>query len=399
MRICFLGNATKGHTRRWAEWLAGEGHRVRIITDVCPEGASAPAGVEVVRPVWPRWLATWTFHLRGGRHANARDKWRVYTPLVHEFAPHVVHAHEALTYGPVLEQLGDYPRVLTAWGPDVERLATRPDGEPSRLVRRALHAADVITTNGPGLEEAWSTMAGIPTDRFRLFPWGIDTGLFAPAGEVAQLALRERLAIPVEAPVILSPRLAKPYYRIDVLLEAWRHVRQAAPAAWLVVLRAGATDRHWEALRRRVPRPDEARIRFVDEYLAPTAMASLYSLSAGVVMIPRTDLLALSLLESARCGALPVLAPLPCYRKAAIDLGEEAAPGKLRGVFVEEVSPRSVAHALRRVLALSDTERQAHGRHNVDVVGAHFEWRQTAPRILDVYTEAINRSWARRHGP
>src|SRR5690606_4873305 len=137
-----------------------------------------------------------TYKLRGGRFANNRDKWRAYRESLTEFQPEILHAQEALAYGPMLAHLPRFPRVLMPWGPDIESLADpKTPREARRLIERACRAADVITANGPGLEEAWTRLTGLPWDRFQMFSWGTNTRRFSPRSVEEQGATCRRLGL------------------------------------------------------------------------------------------------------------------------------------------------------------------------------------------------------------
>lgn len=389
MKIGFLGNAAKAHVHRWAAWLESQGHKLVVFTDKLPPTSLCYDGIKLVAPRWGLMRKALTFKLSSDPYANNRNKWKVYKPLVDAEGPDILHAHEALAYGPMLARFQEYPRVLTPWGPDMELLAG-PDQDAAQLVRQAVVNADVITTNAPGMEKRWAELAQIPEERFQLFPWGIDRKTFHPRPDEEQLAIRLELGIPPAAPVVLSPRLVKPLYQIDAIMRAWALARKNAPPdtrlkdGRLVILRTGASDTHWNERLYQARQLDDDSIIMVDRWLKPEHLAALYTTSSATMMAPKTDLLAMSLLESISCGSLPILAGLPCYRTACADL-EEQPPDKAWAVFAEEPLAEGLMEALRRWSGLDDERRFEALAHNVNVIADDYDWEGRAKGMLEVY--------------
>lgn len=336
------------------------------------------------------WRNLVVFKLRGGPYANNRHKWWAYRdsfPGVR--APDVVHAQEALAYGPTLARVpGGFAKVLTPWGPDMESLrgGNREVGE---LVRLAVRSADRITTNAPGLEEHWSALSGVERERFRLFSWGIDLGTFHRRGEEERRALAEELGLAPEARVLLSPRLARAYCRIDLILRAWKRAMEGLPGeARLVVLRAGATDPDWLRWQELAREEAIGRVHFVDRLFTPGEMAALYSLACGTIMAPLTDLVAMSLLESLACGSLPLIPGLPCYRAVVADVGE-GRDDRAGGFIAGEATEEEMAALIGRWGAADPGEGLR--RRNGEFIARHHDWEKNAPLLLDVYREAMER--------
>src|SRR3954468_12821375 len=100
MRLCLLADAASIHTRRWAEYFAGRGHEVHLLS----MRAAFYAGVKIhqMRPPLGR----------GGYFLAALVARRV----VRALAPDLVHAHYASSYG-LWGALADYhPLILSVWG-------------------------------------------------------------------------------------------------------------------------------------------------------------------------------------------------------------------------------------------------------------------------------------------
>lgn len=304
--------------------------------------------------------------------------------------PDVVHAMEALAYGPMLMQCESWPRVLTPWGPDVEGL-DGSDPERDRLVHTALRNAEVVATNAPGLEESWAERTELDPSLFYFFAWGVDAPFLATRNEAMERRLIERCGLAPHKTLVLSPRIARKEYRPATILEAWRVLRPEK--AQLVMLRAGAPEDEWNALQQGAP----ADVRFIDEWLTPPEMAALYAMSRATVSVPTTDLLALSILEAMACGSVPVVAPLKVYASAVTGLYEETRH-RGRGYVLPETDADALADGMARVLELSADEHATIAKHNRAVVARHFVFERSVEHMEEAYALAGKRHAESREG-
>lgn len=384
MRVAMLANAQNAHTRRWAEWLAAQdGVTVGLFTDT-PSPILDPR-IEQIRPKYNMLENVRVFGIGGDEYANNRHKNRVYVPALRAWKPDVVHAMEALGYGPVLSHAGEWPRVLTPWGSDVLAHA-RSNPAARELVTRAMQSADIISTNAPGLEEELSTFFSVPRDRFAFFSWGVDTRVFNRTARQNKSVVRARLGIPESARMLLSPRRPLESLGARDILQGWRRWKHEGgdPAAHLVLLRAGVDDTAWQDLLRMAANvPD---LHLIEELLTPSAMAELFAAADAFISIPRTDLLAMSVLEGMVCGALPLLASLPAYRGSIADVADGGEG--LTAIYRSEASDRGVVELLARWASTSPVVLDSLRQRNGAVVLRDHDGVRCAPRMLDVYRRA-----------
>ncbi len=191
---------------------------------------------------------------------------------------------------------------------------------------------------------------------------------------------------------MLSPRLAKSNYRIDTIIEGWFAAREKAPPdsrladGKLVILRAGADDASWSKILAKIEAGDSRSVHTIEEHLTPNQMAMLYNAASATVMIPETDLLAMSLLEALACGSLPIVADLPCYRSAMSNLSQRDAT-KPGGIFTSEPNSEGIATALAEWSALGDGELKNIGEVNSRIVHSEHDWEKCAPKMVAIYRE------------
>lgn len=128
----------------------------------------------------------------------------------------------------------------------VKAAASGPFGDIARLQGRTLqrrltsamrHAGAVIALNGELREEL--VRAGIPADRVRVIPNGVDLERYAVPSPEGRRRARERLGVSEDARVAVYVGRLVPEKGIDTLLDAWPGVIRAVPRARLLVAGGG----------------------------------------------------------------------------------------------------------------------------------------------------------------
>jgi glycosyltransferase involved in cell wall biosynthesis len=300
LRLCYIGPAASVTTRRWVEWFAGRGHETTLVT-VEPVEADMRLSfrqIDVSVAGRPRKL---------GRLRSAVRM----AGLIRSLKPDVVHVHYArgLAWGLLLTR--PHPCVVTPWGSDVlcDQNAFR---EPySRVLTRSLLGmADLVTVHSDYMEAQVRSL--LPTaGALARIGWGVDLTRFRPGLDVRPI--RERWGIGEDRRVILSPRLAQPFYHHDRIIRALPAVREKVPTAELVIPEQSADRSHVDSLRRLAARLGVAdRVRFVSA-IPYVDMPLWLTLADAVVMVPRSDGMPNTLWEAMACGAAPVLNRLPQY--------------------------------------------------------------------------------------
>ncbi len=167
MIIALIADGRSIHTQRWAEYFAGRGHEVHLIT-YDPVGRTLPGVTEHV--VASRWKNLYLSFIP--RH-------RAIQRLVRTIRPEIVHAHFIAKYGFHLPGLPVRPRVVSAWGDDILILP-----EKSRLIawftRRSLDSADLVYAVSGNIRDHILCDFSVAEKKVRVLPFGIDTDLFSP---------------------------------------------------------------------------------------------------------------------------------------------------------------------------------------------------------------------------
>jgi len=381
MRLVLLANPDNIHVRRWVAFLLERGHQLRLIAD--PHTRERPPGVETVLPRWNALTNFLAFRLTPAPHGNSLWKPIHYRPLIRAFHPDVVHGFEAYYNGLATAWAGPYPKVLTPWGMDIHRDG-RARGLSGWIVRRALRGADLITTNDETLADFLQAAYGLDRRRVRGFSWGVDLTVFRPGLEEARARWRAELAAPAESPIVLYPRNFDPHWGAELFMEALGPVLARRPEAIAVILAPAPTPfrQRMKSLARE--RGQEPAVRWIERVLNPPEMAGLYNAAEVFVSAPRSDLLAMTVLEALACGCFPVLADLPAYRK-------HAWPGADHAIVLDRPDPAALAEAI--VSAFEDGPRRRRAAaYNAERMVRQEDARINMARMEEVYAAARERA-------
>ena len=224
----------------------------------------------------------------------------------------------------------------------------------------------------------------VPPARLRVIHRGIDTGIFnldAVSGErIAGLARQWRL--PDKVPVIMLPGRAARWKGHEVMIEA--------------VGRLGRRD-----VRVLLVGADQGKPRYRDELQAQIRKADL----AEVVHLTRpcrdmpaaymlADLVVSASVEPEAFGRVAVEAQAMGRPVVATNLGgsRETIIDRETGRLVPAGDAAALADAMRTMLTLTASERQALARHARDHVMARFTKTRMCERTLSVYRELLDAS-------
>lgn len=347
LRLCFVGPAQNITTRRWVQWFTRRGHEAILLT-VEP---ADPCDVENFHQID---LSTRAMSHKAGRLISAARL----AVNIRRFAPDIVHVHylRGLAWGVLLSRY--HPYVATPWGSDVldEQGAFR-DWAGRVLTRRVLAEADLVTAHSQYLEKQVKGLVSAATPIARI-GWGVDLAIFRPGLNTA--ALRRDWNISADQQVIFSPRLAQPFYRHELIIEAFREVHRKASDALLVIAEQFADQGYVRRLRVLVEDLGlNPWVRFVGP-ISYKAMPLWFNLAQIVVMVPQSDGMPNTLLESMACGTFPVLNRLPQY--------EEIIKPERNGLLMDPF-PEAISNALLEALANVELRQEA-ARRNRDLVEA-----------------------------
>ena len=146
--------------------------------------------------------------------------------VARSFKPHLIHAHihEGAFIGAILKKLLRVPMLFDCQGSLTAEITDHRFVRPGSLLQRAFQALErwinlsadfIITSAGPTVELLVAD--GVPRERVRALMDGVDTDVFAPHDKKA---IRARLGLPQDRPIVSYLGILNSYQGVDLLLEA-----------------------------------------------------------------------------------------------------------------------------------------------------------------------------------
>jgi D-inositol-3-phosphate glycosyltransferase len=288
----------------------------------------------------------------------AKERWGV--PLVHSMHTLAKVKNNALAGGdtpePAARLIGESQVVAAA-----DRLIANTDQEAEQLIR----------------------LYDAPVERVPVVHPGVSLDRFSPGD---QRAARQKLGLPLDAPLLMFAGRIQPLKAPDVLLHTAAELLRRDPQRYadLVVAIVGgpsgngkATPHHLTRLAKRLGIARHVR------FIPPVDQDRLaeYFRAADLVVVPSyNESFGLVAIEAQACGTPVVAAAVGGLRTAVQD--------GVSGLLVEGHDPARYADALRRLFGSAALR----ARLSAGAVehASRFGWGSTVDRLLNVYSGAMN---------
>jgi glycosyltransferase involved in cell wall biosynthesis len=361
LRVLVAGWLNSPHVAAWAELVTSAGHDVHIA------GRLAPGWPELDLPVPAHRLpAELPPPVRGFAMSRALGR------VVQAVGPDLVHAHYLPEYGWMAAREGLRPLISSAWGSDV--LSVRGINRPR--ARLALKASSLVFADSAHLARAVRAFArsDVPVEVVR---WSLDLETFAPGDKAAA---REALGLPVDEPLVVSPRGLKRVYNPELVLDAFARVRAGHPAARLLLKHPLAETP--AAVGAAIERLGLEESVTVLGNLSAERLPDVYRAADVVVSIASSDSSPRSVWEALACGSPVVASDLPWAR-------DELAPGGQ--ALLVAIDPAAVAEAVSRVLDDSSLAERL-GKSGRELAAAELDPAACAARVDALYTSVVGGS-------
>lgn len=228
MKICYIADATSIHTQRWVDYFSKKGHDVHLISYLEPKFSLPGITLHIVPPAFNNLYLSFPF-----LHMKVRK-------IVMQLNPDIVHSHFITKFGFHGALLGFHPFFISAWGSDALVIPYW-----SRLLfyftKITLNKADIVYATSGDVEMKINSVFGVPHEKIRRIPFGVDTRLFSPAENKEHSG---RI-------IVLSNRKFYPIYDIKTFIRAIKLSVEKNPALHFIIIGYG---------------PEEASIHsFIDE--------------------------------------------------------------------------------------------------------------------------------------
>ena len=410
MRICFVADARSPIAINWISYFIARRHDVNVIsTYPCDQSLLNGAQVyqlpiafskfsrpghngkvqrQAGRRAFDRVLAS----LRGGlspRTALARfwvasfDVERHVLQageIIGDISPDIVHAMRIPFEGVLAAKAtpAGTPLVVSVWGNDFTLFANRyphiaSQTEQALLRADALHCdcnRDLTLARGFWRFSQHKPAAVLPG------AGGVQLDVFQPNG--ARGALRDKLRIGDNAPVVFNPRGFRAYVRNDMFIASIPEVLSRFPEAIFLCSGLKGNSRA-ERQVTRIGISENVRLLPV---LPREEMAAFFCAADISVSPSLHDGTPNTLLEAMACGAFPVAGDIDSVREW-IDDG-------INGLLCNATDPKSIAGAI--IKALRDSEmRQRAARHTLELICARADYVQVMQQAEQFYLRVLER--------
>lgn len=342
-----------------AETWARAGGVMRVLTTRAPEGATVEeAPYRVSR--WPVKRAA-DGSVRGYLSYLSFDV-PVFLRLLTARRPEVVVTEPPPTTGAVVAVACAFRRLPFAYyAADCWSDATAATNAPRAVVgvvraleRFALRRAAVVLTVNDAIAVRLRELA--PTSHVEVVGNGVDTSIFAPAGDRAS----------VKGPTVVYTGTASEWQGAEIFVEAWPAVLFRHPGARLRFVGAGAS---WPALRRIADALGVAdSVELIDTVPPHEAAAHLRAATLAVVSLKPGQAydyaLPTKLLAALACGTPALYVGEGVGADFVAGIAPEAAAGSCAVEFHVSALGAAIAHALETPAAADERARLAEWAHD-----------------------------------
>ena len=269
------------------------------------------------------------------------------------------------------------PLVFTALGSDINDAFERNNPAWQARVTKTLLAADYLTADTPEVLQRCTELTGrsLPSG---LFYFGIDLELFKHRSTEETLPLRQKLEIPRNAKIILSPRRLTHKMKHDIVLQAFSDYLQSIHGnAFLIFRKFGffsiQVEKDLKTLASGLGVQNQ--VIFVDE-MPYEELPLLYSLADVIVNVPEQDGLPVTLFEASACQVPVITSNLSSYQEF-LDKGNYICVdvGDIKGLTV----------AMKRVLGDRNTKLKAALKINYELILQVADEKQNFSNLENIY--------------
>jgi glycosyltransferase involved in cell wall biosynthesis len=365
MKILLLANPASTHTQKWAQSLSVSGQEI-IVFGINEYDPKIYAGFSNIKVISVNFDASINKNAEGSKNKLFYLK---ALPLlrrtIKDFAPDIVHAHYATSYGLLGALCGFRPFVLSVWGSDVFTFPNISFLHKWLLIFNLYKADKLLST---------SHVMAVETNKYSLksvevTPFGIDLSAFKPESVISPFAPGDI--------VIGTVKTLEEKYGIEYLIRAFHKVRSryANLPLKLLLVGGGSLEASLKALTIELNIEDctifTGRIPFVDVPKYHNILSVYVSVS-----VCNSESFGVAVLESSACGK-PVIV-------SNVGGLPEVVEDNVTGIVVQARDTEQTANAIER-LVLDAELRAAMGRAGRERVQRLYEWNANVKQMIEIY--------------
>lgn len=366
MKICFVGDATSIHVKKWARWFVERGHELHLISDKPDE----------INGVKLHMLST-----KLGARPFMKKAFQT-KRIIQEMKPDIVHGHFVLGYGTWAAYSGFHPLFLSAWGSDIIEDKTKT-WVIKRIIKWTLKKGDIIFVSD---EDSKSMLIEkrIKNDKIVLNQWGVDFSAFNPSKRSEKF----RNELVKSGHFVLSVNAWSPVYQVDVLIKSMPYVIGELPDVKFVILGGGVME---SELRKLIKNLNVEKNAIMMGRIPPEEMPKYYA--SADMLVDAADAgrgvgagIGIANLEAMACG-LPIMIEEREYlrRKGKSVLQES---WYCNPYAYEHKNPKDLADKIVKLLG-NEKLRMDISEKQLAVVKRIGSWDDNMKKIEDLYVKCI----------
>jgi len=358
-KICYISPLHQ-HIYRWIEAFYKKGYNTSLITDsscwVTPE-----IGFTQVYALPTPTQENFAFLILPNVLAAAR--------ILKKIKPDIVHLHAQHYLSPAII-LTNISYVLTSWGVEVLNLP-KANFLFKNWAKITAQKANMITVDARLLKDIW-VKNGIPVNKIKVIPFGVDTNLFNPNIDGAMV--RKNLLIEDDDIVIISTRpFYNHHYDVERLVRAIPMVLKKHSDVKFIIKGKGPLEQYLKSLAKKLNVSEY--IRFVG--VVPYAQMGQYLSAANIyVSTCFMDTTSVSLLEAMACGLAPVVTDTIGNREWIED--------EVNGFLFSPKDHEKLAEKISQLIE-NKPLRKSFGRRCAEIVKKKADWNQNVAEMETIY--------------
>ncbi len=365
-KILILSNINSPHTQKWCSALAQAGYNIGIFTLSFPNDSwyESFANIQIFCPVR---FEDKTFRSSAASKLKYLKAVPALKNVIREFAPEIVHAHYATSYGLIGALTGFHPYIISAWGSDLMAFPYKSIFH-KKILKYIFTKADEILATSKTLA---SYAKNITSKEIGIIPFGVDTEKFKPGK-------RDSIFEP-DSIVIGSIKSLEKIYGIDILINAFEKVHSKQPQLNLILLLVGSGSRETE-YRQLVEKSHLNKLTIFTGRIPHNELVKYYNMIDIFVNVSYNESFGVSVLEASACE-------IPVIVSRVGGLTEVVEENKT-GFLIEPVNVNELVTALEKMI-LNSNLRIEMGKAGREFVKANYEWNKSLSEMKNVYSGII----------
>ena len=369
MKLFIMSDAGNVHTQRWVTSLAARGAEIMLFS-LSDAGMNFYEGIPNVKCLSFSYN-TLTKQQCGG---NSFSKLKYLNTVsfikkaIKSFAPDIIHAHFASSYGLLGALAGKHPYVVSVWGSDVYYFP-RISPIHKMILKYNLAKADVVlsTSNVMAAETKLYT-----SKEPEITPFGVDVEKFCPIG--AGKSDSDEL-------VIGTVQALREVYGIDVLIRAFSRVKSALQGrrVKLIIAGEGSELKNLEALC------EELDVRQEVEFVGRIPNASVPEFISRMnvfVALSQSESFGVAAIEAMACEVPVVVSDADGFC--------EVVPDGVTGYVVPRGDDAAAAEKILHLL-LNPQFAAEMGRSARKHVVENYSWGASVDKMMSVYDNILSK--------